>query len=295
MRLSNLLHLLQQNECEWLDFKQEFHDNNVKLLHDIICLSNVAVDKDRYLVFGVANNKTIVGIENDTNRKTSADIQNLLKNSNFNKIPKVRLDYIKNQNNNEIGVLIIFNKPDKPYFLTKDKRYGKDVLRAGVVYTRIGDTNIPLNESAPEDHIEQMWMERFGINLPPLQRMEKLLDQTDAWEEIGADGNLYHRDFPEYKIVEGEKLNSDFVEEWSKKFPDPHALSFYIEIWHKNTILKKCVFVWVDGARYKVPLPERIADGKWRIKKSSIEFKIAKLYNQQPLEKILPTKVVEIE
>jgi hypothetical protein len=32
--------LLQQDECEWLDFKQEFHDNNVKLLHDIICLAN---------------------------------------------------------------------------------------------------------------------------------------------------------------------------------------------------------------------------------------------------------------
>ena len=293
MKLSDLL---QQNECEWLDFKQEFHGNNVKLLHDIICLANAKTDKDRYLLFGIDDNKTIVGIENDKNKKNSAGIQDLLKNSNFNRIPKVRLDYIKSQNNHEVARLKISNKPDKPYFLTKDKQYGKDILRAGVVYTRIGDTNIPLKESAPEDHIEQMWIERFGINLPPLQRMEKLLDQTDAWEEIGADGNLYHRDFPEYKIVEGEKLNSDFVEEWSKKFPDPNASSFYIELWHNNTLLKKCAFVWVDGARYKVPLPERIGDGKWRIKKSSIEFKIAKLYDQYyPLEKILPSKGVEIE
>jgi hypothetical protein len=84
--------LLQQDECEWLDFKKEFHDNNVKLLHDIICLANAIVDKDRYLVFGIANSKAIVGIENDVNRKTSADIQDLLKNSNFNKIPKVNLE-----------------------------------------------------------------------------------------------------------------------------------------------------------------------------------------------------------
>jgi hypothetical protein len=293
MKLSDLLH---QNECEWLDFKQEFHDNNFKLLHDIICLANAETDKDKYLVFGIANNKTIVGIENDNNRKTSADIQDLLKKSNFNRIPKINLEYIKSENNHEIGLLRIFNKPDKPYFLTKDKQNGKNLLRAGVVYTRIGDTNIPLNGCAPEERIEQMWRERFNIDLPPLQRMEKLLEQTDAWEEIGTDGNLYHRDFPEFKIVDGKTINSNFVEGWSKKFPDPHASSFYVELWHNNTHLKRCVFVWVDGARYKVPLPEIVEEGKWWINKNSIEYKIAKLYDQyHPLEEILPTKGVKIE
>ena len=65
---------------------------------------------------------------------------------------------------------------------------------------------------------------------------------------------------------------------------------------HKNTILKKSVFFWVDGARYKVPLPERTSEGKWKINKDGIEYKIAKLFKQYyPLEKILPNKGVEIE
>jgi hypothetical protein len=39
--LLNLLDsLLQQDECEFLDFKQEFHANNVDLIHDILCLAN---------------------------------------------------------------------------------------------------------------------------------------------------------------------------------------------------------------------------------------------------------------
>lgn len=293
MKLSDLL---IEDECEWLDFKQIFHVNNVELLHDIICLVNAKADGDRYLVFGVANDKNIVGIENDENKKKSAEIQDLLKQSNFNRIPEVRLYYEKIENSHEIAILKILNRPDKPFFLTKDKQNGKNIIRAGVVYTRIGDTNISLNNSAPEDHIELMWRERFGLGLPPLRRMLMLLDQPDAWEEMGADGCLYHRDFPEYKIIEGKELNSNFVEEWSEKFPDPHASSFYVELWYNSTILKKSVFVWVDGARYKVPLPKYISKGKWKIRKDSIEYKIASIYKQYyPLGKILPAKGVEIE
>lgn len=288
--------LLNQNECEWLDFKEVFHDNNVKLLHDIICLANAQTDQDRYLVFGITDNKTITGIENDKNKKESSDIQDLLKKSNFNRLPDIRLEYIESENNHKIALLRIYNKPNKPYFLTKDKLKDKYRLRAGVIYTRIGDTNTPLEECAPEDHIEQMWKERFGMNLPPILRMEKLLEQIDAWIHVGHEGNLHHRDFPEYRILEGKTLNQDFQEEWTQKFPDKHASSFYVELWFNNTMLKQCSFVLTDGARYSIPFPERINDGKWRIKKNSIEFKIAKLYNQDyPLEMILPTVGVEIE
>ncbi len=293
MKLSDLL---SEDECEWLDFKQNFHDNNVKLLHDIICLVNAKADGDRYLVFGVANNKNIVGIENDKNKKKSADIQDLLKQSNFNRIPEVRLDYGNSKNCHEIAILKILNRPDKPFFLTKDKRNGRDIIRAGVIYTRIGDTNISLKNTAPEDHVELMWRERFGIGLPPLRRMLMLLEQPDEWEKMGGDSYLYHRDFPEYKIIEGKELNSNFVEEWSEKFPDPHASSLYVELWYNSTILKRSTFVLVDGARYMVPLPEPISEGKWKISKNSIEYKITNIYTQyHPLDKILPVHGVEIE
>jgi len=86
------------------------------------------------------------------------------------------------------------------------------------------------------------------------------------------------------------------VEEWTKKFPDPHASSLYVELWYNSTILKRSTYVLVDGARYMVPLPKPISEGKWKIKKNSIEYKIASIYTQYyPLEKILPANGVEIE
>ncbi|GAJ02362.1 unnamed protein product, partial [marine sediment metagenome] len=67
-------------------------------------------------------------------------------------------------------------------------------------------------------------------------------------------------------------------------------------LWHNSTILKKSIFVLVDGARFTVPLPEYVSKGKWKIRKDSIEYKIASIYKQYyPLEKILPAKGVEIE
>lgn len=54
--------LLRQREAEWLDFKKEYHDNNASLLHDILCLANSYSNSDRYLVFGVADDHSLLMI-----------------------------------------------------------------------------------------------------------------------------------------------------------------------------------------------------------------------------------------
>lgn len=268
--------LLEQNESESLDFKQKFHARSIELLHDILCLANSYADGDRYLVFGVTNEKVIVGIENDQNTKTNAMIQDLLRASKCSRIPTVRLRTYPNYGGHTLAVLEIKDRPDKPFFLLADKRDGQDRIRAGVVYTRIGDTNIPLGESAPEDHIELMWRERFGLGLDPLARLSKLIEERDKW--INIVGNLtsfrYHQDFPEFTIREGEIINSSFVEPWTKKFPDPSAQSYYIDAHYHSTVLRKMVFVSCDGGRYQVPLPRMDATGTKRILDlGSLEYK----------------------
>jgi hypothetical protein len=168
----DLQNLLAQKESESLDFKREFHANNAKFLHDILCLSNSFYEGDRFIVFGVANDKSVHGIETDRNRKTSADIHDFLRQVYLNKIPPVALTFHQLAGH-EICVLQIANTPKRPYFVRKDFRDGKATVRAGVIYTRLGDTNIPLNESAPEDHIEIMWKERFGLFRPSHIKLEK--------------------------------------------------------------------------------------------------------------------------
>lgn len=158
--MEDLQNIIAQKESVWLDFKREFHSNNAKLLHDILCLSNALYDGDRFIVFGVANDKTIYRVENNPNRKTNADIHDFLRQMHFNKIPQVELTFHQ-LSEHEIGLLRIENLPQKPYAIQQDFQRDKIHIRAGVVYTRLSDTNIPHNETAPEDHIERMWKERL--------------------------------------------------------------------------------------------------------------------------------------
>lgn len=279
--------LLKNNESEWLDFKGEFHDNNVTLLHDIICLANSYVERDRYLVFGVSNDKKIIGIQEDSNRKTNANIQDLLRQSNFNRIPSVCIETITYQTNIKIDILVIKNRPDKPFFLTKDKTFkvkGKDkTIRQGVVYTRLGDTNTPLHESAPEEHIELMWRERFGLGLPPLERVKRLLNQQEEWSSMNDEQQIYHQLFPEFTIRQGERIKEDFREKWTERFSDISAYSFWVELRYFETILHQETFVSCDGQRYQIPLPKidtSNSESKYYLQKNSIAYKIAKIYKQ---------------
>jgi hypothetical protein len=271
--------LIQENESEFLDFKREYHDNNVKLIHDILCLANSYYDRDRYLIIGIEDTtKNIIGVENDSNRKTNANLQDLLRQSNCNRIPSIKIETV-NYKNHEIDILIIGNRPDKPFFLTKDKSFKGNILRAGVVYTRLGDTNTPMNESAQDANIEMMWRERFGFGLAPLDLMYKLLDDEDGWKKIDEDDYMYHYKRPEFYIKDGKTINNKFIEPWLKSFPDQHAESFEVCLYYLSTILCKVTFVHCDGFRYRIPLPQAL-NGNYYIDTKSIGWKIARIYRQ---------------
>lgn len=271
--------LLQQPESVHLDFKLEHHSNTLALLHDILCLSNGWREGDRFLVFGVADDRTIAGVEADQNRRRSSNIQDLLRSSWLNRIPTVELITIHKQGH-EIDILVIRNRPDKPFFVTKDKTYQGKTIRAGVIYTRIGDTNIPLGESASEADMELAWRERFGLGLSPLRRAFKLLEEPEAWEKVDGDNYQYHRDFPEFTVIDGDTLVENFQEEWTQFFPDKNARSFDIEIRYGMTVLRRIPFVHCDGYRYRLPLPLLAEGGGYEINKNSLAWRMMHLYNQ---------------
>jgi len=289
----NLTELLKQEESESLDFKRVYHSSNVDLLHDILCLANSYTDSDRYLVFGVADDKSIVGIETDPLRKTNANIQDFLRQAHLNRIPTMILEEESADNNHKVDILTIKNRPDKPFFVTKDKQKDKSILRNGVIYTRIGDTNIPLKESASEDKVELMWRERFGLGLDPMSRLNMLLDYPADWvrPEFGSFSGkeyIYHKYHAEFTIVEGERHCDPFDEDWCHKFPDSYARSYFVELRYFTTVLKQAIFVSCDGGRYQIPLPKWNSDKSLVINKNTVEYKIAKIYWQYyPLETAL--------
>lgn len=202
-----LRHLLDTGECEFLDFKREYPSVNSDLVQDILCLANSIVDSDRYLVFGVEDNKNICGIESDTKRKTQANIVDVLRSARLNKLPKFTL--IKHTSeSHEVDILIIKDVGEKPYFLTEDYSGNGRPLRAGVIYSRIGDTNTPPTSTSADQIIEKMFYERFGLKLSPRERLFKYLRELEKWKYgYNEDGNLYfyHEQFPEFTLVEKVK------------------------------------------------------------------------------------------
>jgi hypothetical protein len=276
MDIATLIHL---SESEILDFKLLHHADTLSLLHDILCLANSWSESDRFLVFGVSDNGTISGVERDPNRRTGANIQDLLRGSRLNRLPTVSME-THQVDGHDIDVLTIKNRPDKPFFVTADREYQGRTIRAGVVYTRIGDTNVPLRESATEASIELAWRERFGLGLPPLRRLFRLLEEPDKWERVEGEAYLYHRDFPEFTVIAGKTLNESFREPWTQDFPDPTARSYVVQLRFGTTILRELVFVSCDGGRYSLPLPRVNAARRYEINRNSLAWRVMQLYQQ---------------
>jgi hypothetical protein len=254
--------LLNEVESEWLDFKQEFHKNNAELVHDIISLANSKSTSDRYLVFGVAekNGKVekIIGIENDPNRKKLQQINNLLYDSNFNNIPELDLTEI-DVDGHELAILKIKNSFLKPFFLLTDKKDGKVTVRAGVAYSRLGDSNTPINGSPKDKELEQMWRERFKLDLKPIERFSYLLDEIDEWVSK-QENEIYHSQFPEFTIVEKEDPDGKYkepIESWSQGFPDPSFWVYCLDLVYQGRVLESFFCAYLDGGRYFLPFPDR--------------------------------------
>ena len=61
---------LKQEGAAW-DFKKEWHSDNVELLFDIICMSNMVTHEDGLIIIGVDEEQdySICGVENDPRRE----------------------------------------------------------------------------------------------------------------------------------------------------------------------------------------------------------------------------------
>ncbi len=292
----DLTRLIGLPESESLEYKRQFHESTVELLHDLLCLANAYTAGERHIVFGIADDHSVVGIESDPRRRKNSDIQDMLRASGLNRIPDMRLQD-EEHDGHTVSVLTIKNRPDKPFFVLRDRREGSSRLRSGVVYTRIGDTNTPMAETAPEDRIELMWRERFGLGLPPLERFRRLLDDTASWQhDVHGDKTVfYHRDFPEFTVADGEELMDDFTEDWATQFPDKRASSYYVELRFHTTVLRKLLFVRCDGNRYRIPAPKIMKPRGWVLYRQGLGWRVAMLNHQYlPLEDALRGTGIEL-
>ncbi len=253
--------IFNQKECEYFDKKVIHHIDKADMLHDILCLANSEAPCDRFLVFGIDDDGKSVGIEVDIGRRKSNQFMNWLEKIPFNKRPVIEFDTIK-KNGLEFDVITIRNLRFKPYFLRenyKDKKSSKKtIVRAGVVYTRIGDTNTPIDKCSDDFALEKMFRERLYIEAPSIVRIEKYLADLSSWK-YGYDEQerlfFYYEYFSEFTVLFSRKHKEHFDEPWVKHFPDRKASSDNVYLKYHGTVLYETVAVWCDGYRFLTIIP----------------------------------------
>ena len=258
----------RKTEGQSWDFKLQHHENNADLIHDVLCLANADHAGRRYLVFGVENKSCEVrSIANTEGRKTQADIVSLFRDNSDrffqSRIPEfylVSLEY----DDQSLDVLVIEDKPYKPYHLVEDYPRGKKRVRAHHIYTRIGDTNTPLDRSAPPHEIERMWRERFGLDRSPLERAKRYLEDPDGWQTISSEPLMglpfyYYKEFPEFTLTSGDAESPAVAcnEEWTRGEirRDDNSAGYY-KLYYHQTLLHCTRFVIFDNRKKFMVAPD---------------------------------------
>lgn len=269
--------LLNEGESEYVDFKEGYYSQGKKIdfLHDILCMANSSSPNDRYVIFGVSDDKQIIGIPDTIfSNMNTADIVDWLRKVKLNKelynyisLHKIYYD------NKKIIILRIKNIPLKPFVLTQDYKYGGKILRTGVVYTRNRDTNTPINSAASDYETSLMWRERFGLDKKISEKALELLKDYDSWEYEGSTDSLYYNTDPDYKILNTEsKQDKESILKVLGKYlsvhltyigPDKISREIH-SVKYKGTEIniKATVISGLDNGRRLIPYPFSELDDK---------------------------------
>lgn len=238
-----------RREGIYWDFKEKYPINKISLLHDILCLANCKYDGDRYLIFGVKDpnntsieDELIVGLsEKEFDKFKSNNIHDWIEKIPFinEKSPIIDISKIK-INNKNIGVIIIRNSPDKPFYLTEDYgvnesfNYSQEIkkvynmvemdakkekilkeikrieenmeryIRCYYIYSREGDKNTSIDTSSNYTDIKEMWKEKFGLTIKENILFKRVLKRPNDWifsEDEESDQITYFNKYhPEYSI-----------------------------------------------------------------------------------------------
>ena len=273
-----------QREGSYWDFKEIAYTNNNDFVHDVLCMANSQTGCDKYIIMGVSDPQSgciIKGLEGERKRQT--DYIDKIRGLSFaDARPEIELRTFC-FDEKEIDVLVIYESPLKPFYLTK-KYMGVFPYH---IYTRNLDSNTPLDSSADFSAIERMWRQRFNLDLPPKEKFEKILEDVDNWHiDVGNEDTAYYEPSPEYQIIFGETREG--WECYSNCFVNPKSFFGEAEFKYHTTTLFKVPYGFVDEFRISIAIP-KIAPFQLKgnyyfyyyFEKNSIRYKFHKLINNE--------------
>ena len=277
--------ITRKGEGVYWDFKRQHHATKGDLVHDVLCLANAEHDGVRLLIFGVDDSDySLRNVKGSPGRRTQADIAGLFRDNagKFfqSRFPTFHLREIE-IDGSLVDVLVIEDEPKKPYYLIKNI----ENVRAHHVYTRVCDTNTPINASAQPHEIERMWRERFGLDIPALEKAKRCLEEATVWTLREENGFVccHHNVFPEFTLRAtdaGSHIGSN--QEWTRgevEIDGNHAIWF--ELRCHQTLLRRIHYVSFDNNKKNMVAPDRVPIGKGRFyfyRAGSVEYAVQQFW-----------------
>lgn len=277
--------IARTSEGVYWDFKRQYHATKGDLIHDVLCLANAEWNGPRFLILGVdGSDFSVYGIERSSGRRTQADIAGLFRDNarKFfqSRFPTFDLREV-DVDGTLIDVLVIEDEPKKPYYLVQDI----ERVRAHHVYTRVCDTNTPINGSAQPHEIERMWRERFGLDAPALERARRLIEDSAAWTLREEKGFVcsHHNVFPEFTLrAASVERPMDSSQEWTRgEIVTTGNKAIWFELRCHQTLLRRIHYVSFDNGKKGMVAPDWEPIGKGRLyfyRADSVDYAVQRFW-----------------
>ena len=255
-RVFRYINLKQEGEA-W-DFKREWHHNKTDLLHDILCMSNLTCEDNGLLIIGVdeENDYALCDVEGDENRRDTHDVVKFLRDKKFDGgiRPTVHVEPLV-FNGQTIDVIVVNNSSNVPYYLTE--RF--EGVAPYHIYTRVGNTNTPVDRSADRDKAEKLWKRRFGIDKPTLDKFKIYLQDYDNWKSIDGSQTWYYEYAPEYRVeLEYDEDRRGYEYYCFSQITWHPPAWFWLRLKYHSTVMHETLAISLDGGNFMTAIPSGI-------------------------------------
>lgn len=290
--MKNIKHYINTPEDEFHDFKQQWHEDKSELVRDILNFVNTSHHKDCYIIFGVSDNREIIGIEGDKNRKNTEMLSDLLHKLylSTNSQIKTKVDTLTIEGK-EIDILTIFNTDFVPVYLTKDYRpKGTKGLSSGLIYARNGSINTPRNESTSFDTLNSLFKKFNKLDVSIQEQYYKVLQDYTNWSYLeNEEGSffIYNLNPDFYMKFYRDSQNRHEVEAYSLSQFDFRISWFQLELRYRHLIIDERLLNFLDAGRALVPSPSLASLGVeirgasyYYFYKDSLDFRLFEFLNK---------------
>lgn len=248
---------LRREGDSW-DFKRQWHDKEKEksdLLHDIICMSNLVQDEDGLIIIGVdeGNEYSIQDVRNDPNRKDSHELVKFLRDKPFDAGIRPMAHVVSMEvDGKTIDIIVVENSSNVPFYLTE--RFQK--VESYHIYTRIGDSNTPVDKSADRDKAEKLWKKRFGIDKTALERFQIYLRNIEGWESVDGQQSFFYKPFPEFRIETERDNDRSGYEYYCFSQINPKPGWYFVRLKCHETTVDETSGICLDGGRFFTVVPD---------------------------------------